>query len=197
MGREFRPFDIGRRFRVLPEKTPISSIDRLDLIMAAGAFGSGEHETTASCLELLETLPEVRGAQLLDLGSGTGILSIAALKLGAERAVCVDLDPGAVATCRRNCELNRVAERVTHIQGTLAEVQENGFDLVLANIYGDILLEVADQLVAKTRTGAPLVLSGILWEYNFDIRQRYERLGCEVIKNRMLEEFSSVLLKKR
>ncbi|BCR05524.1 SAM-dependent methyltransferase [Desulfuromonas versatilis] len=197
MGREFRPFDIGRRFRVLPEKSPISSIDRLDLIMAAGAFGSGEHETTASCLELLETLPAVSGANLLDLGSGTGILSIAALKLGAGQAVCVDIDPAAIATCRKNCELNRVSDRVSHIQGTLTDVPQNGFDMILANIYGDILLEVAEQLVAKARPGASLVLSGILWEYNFDVRQRYERLGCEVLKNRMLEEFSSVLLQKR
>lgn len=164
--------------------------------MDSGAFGSGEHETTASCLDTLESLTEIKGKCLLDLGSGTGILAIGALKLGARSALCVDIDPEAVATCRRNCDLNGVSDQVTHVCGTLDAVDVPSFDLILANIYGDILLAVSELLVAKARTGAHLLLSGILWEYNFDVRQRYEKLGCEVVANRMLQEFSTVLLKK-
>ncbi len=196
MGREFRPFDIGSRFRVLPANSHISSIDRIDLIMAPGAFGSGEHETTASCLEFIETLNEVQGARLLDLGSGTGILTIAALKLGARSAVCVDIDREAVTTCQRNAFLNKIPDRIEHVCGPLDAVNENGFDLVLANIYGDVLLALADDLVARAKPGAPIILSGILWEANFDVRQRYEQLGCTLVKNRMLDEFSSLLLRK-
>jgi ribosomal protein L11 methyltransferase len=196
VGREFTPFNIGKQFCILPENYTKDKDNRINIIMAAGAFGSGEHETTACCLEILENLAEVRGARILDLGSGTGILSIAALKLGAHSALCVDNDPAAVATCKHNCELNQVETQVEHICNTLDAVQEDNFDLILANIYGDILLDVAQDLISKAAPNAPLLLSGILYEYNFDIRQSYQRLGCKVISNTMLEEFSTVLLRK-
>ena len=192
----YPPFTIGATFRIVPPGTPVSTDGRIDLVMDRGAFGSGEHETTASCLEMLAGLPEVRGARLLDLGSGTGILALAALKLGADHAVCIDIDPEAVNAARRNGELNGLAERFTHHAGTLDSAGENGFDLVLANIYGDLLLDLAEDLVGRARPGALLLLSGILWEYNFDVRQRFERLGCDVLSNRMLEQFSTVLLRK-
>jgi ribosomal protein L11 methyltransferase len=193
----YPPFTIGNRFRILPPDSPSSEDGRIDLIIAKGAFGSGEHETTANCLEILETLPEVRGAKVLDVGSGTGILAIAAQHLGASSAVCVDIDPAAVETGRRNAELNGFPDRIAHIPGVLEDVPMGPFDLVLANIYGDLLLDLAEGLVARTRPGTILLLSGMLWEYNFEVRQKYERLGCEVVRYRMLEEFSSILLKTR
>jgi ribosomal protein L11 methyltransferase len=75
-------------------------------------------------------------------------------------------------------------------------LEETDFDLILANIYGDILLDVAAELVAKTKSGGWLILSGILWEYNFDVRQKFRRAGCAVVKNRLMTEFSTVLLQK-
>lgn len=193
----YQPIDIGQRFRIVPPDTKASDDGRLDLVIAKGAFGSGEHETTASCLEILELLPETRDAHLLDLGSGTGILSLAALKLGAKSAVCVDICPDAVETCRVNCAHNGVAEQVRHVTGTLDALEAGEtFDLVLANIYGDILLDLAEAIVLRTRPGSYLLLSGILWEYNFDVRQKFGRLGCREVKNRMLDEFSTVLLRK-
>lgn len=197
MGRIFSAFTIGNRFRIHPEGENPPNDQRINLIMAPGAFGSGEHETTASCLELMEELPEIKGARLLDLGSGTGILSIAALKLGAKSALCIDIDPAAVKTCQRNCELNQVAAQVENRCATLDQVANESFDLILANIYGDILLAVADDLINKAAPGAPLLLSGILYEYNFDVRHTYTKRGCSLIKNTMLGEFSTVLLKRQ
>jgi len=191
----YQPFNIGSRFRIAPEDSNPSA-DRIDLIMQRGAFGSGEHQTTSSCLELMESMAELDAARILDLGSGTGILAIAALKLGAKDAVCVDIEERAVETARTNCALNQLGDRVTHITGTLDGVSETGFDVILANIYGDILVSIADPLSKKLRQGGTLLLSGILWEYNFDVRQAYQRQGCEVIKNRILDEFSTVLMKK-
>jgi len=196
MGREFTPFEVGERFRISPPGTPKSRDARIDLVMAPGAFGSGEHETSASCLELLEELPDPGGARVLDLGSGTGILAIAALELGARSALCVDVDPVAVRTCQRNCELNGVADRVAHLCGTIDEVAAEQFEVVLANIYGDILLRVAEALVARTRPGGALLLSGILHEDDFEVRKRYQELGCAVLRNRPLEEFTTVLLRR-
>lgn len=196
MREDYSPFNIGNRFRVIPpDASPIGD-DRFNLIMDRGAFGSGEHETTRSCIETLETLPQVRGAKVFDLGSGTGILSIAALMLGAKEAWCLDIEKDAVLACQRNCKRNGVGQLTNHFCGTLDKLKEDSFDLILANIYGDILLDVADDLVARAKPGAHLILSGILWEYNFDVRSRFERLGCAVLKNRILEEFSTVLLQK-
>jgi len=193
----YQPFTIGSKFRITPPTTNCVNDDRIDLVMHRGAFGSGEHETTESCLKILEGRPEVKGARILDLGSGTGILAIAALKLGAEHAVCVDIEADAVDSARVNCQLNQFNDAVTHITGTLDTVKENNFDLVLANIYGDILLALAEPLTAKLKPGGTLLLSGILWEYNFDVRQAYERMGCEAVSNHMLEEFSTILMIKR
>lgn len=164
--------------------------------MARGAFGSGEHETTASCLELLTRMPELREGRVLDLGSGTGILAIAALKLGARFALCVDNDPAAVRTGELNCELNGVSGQVEHLCGTIDQVVADSFNLILANLYGDILLAVAELLVSKAGPGAALLLSGILQEDGFDVRRRYQQLGCSVVSNRMLEEFTTLLLRK-
>lgn len=192
----YQPFNIGNRLRIVPPDCAVPQEERIDLVIAKGAFGSGEHETTASCIEVLEELPGLDGARLLDLGSGTGILALATLKLGADKAVCVDINPDAVKTCERNCKLNGYAERVRHVTGSLETVRDRDFDLVLANIYGDLLVDFAAGLVERTREGGMLLLSGILWEYNFEVRTIYEKLGCTLVKNQMLGEFSTALMKK-
>jgi len=190
----YQPFDIGKNFRIAPQDTiPVSG--KTDIIMARGAFGSGEHETTASCIEILEAL-DLAGQRFLDLGSGTAILAITALKLGAASGVCVDIEEDAVKSAQLNCELNNIGNELEHICGTLENVTDEQFDFVLANIYGDILLAVCNDLVAKAKPGGTLLLSGILWEYDFPVRQKYEREGCEVVRTRMMEEFCTVLLRK-
>jgi ribosomal protein L11 methyltransferase len=89
-----------------------------------------------------------------------------------------------------------VDDRVEHLCGSLDQVGARPFDLILANVYGDILLALADRLVARARPGAPLLLSGILYQDEFEVRRRYQALGCDVVLSRMLEEFTTVLLRK-
>lgn len=196
-GRIFEPFSIGERFLIVPpdHHEPMDE-GMIRLRMAPGAFGSGEHETTAACLELLAGLPSPTGARVLDLGSGTGILAIAAIMQGADHAFCIDNDPDATESCRHNAALNRVTDRITSHLGTLADAPHGNYDLVLANIYGDILLNQAESLASRARPGAPMILSGILHEQAFDIRKYYERLGCTTIITRMLGEFCALLLEK-
>lgn len=192
----YQPFTIGQHLRICPPGQQVSGDERINLVMERGAFGSGEHETTISCLELLESFSFDCNEKILDFGSGTGILTIASLLLGGGKAWCLDIAPEAVVSCRNNCVINGVADRVEHHCGPLDELDQSGFDLVLANIYGDILLDVAPQLCARVRSGGKLLLSGILWEYNFDVRKIYQQFGCRLLKNRLLEEFSTVLLEK-
>ncbi|OGQ89278.1 MAG: hypothetical protein A2289_15660 [Deltaproteobacteria bacterium RIFOXYA12_FULL_58_15] len=185
-------FAIGSRFRIIPEGAPRSFDGRIDLVLERGAFGSGEHETTASCLETLGRLGDLHGLDVLDFGSGTGVLAVAALLRHARSAVLVDINADAITTGIRNCELNSVTESATHVVGSMGDVPPRQFELVMANIYGDILLDVAVDLVGRVSPGGHLILSGILWQDNFPVRKKYESLGCELVKNTMLDEYSTL-----
>jgi ribosomal protein L11 methyltransferase len=192
----YTPFAIGDRFSVVPPGLSPSADGRIELIIARGAFGSGEHETTASCLETLGRLSCVAGARVLDVGCGTGILAIAALKLGAESAVGVDIDSRAVACARVNAELNEVQERLRLVTGGIEDLGDQTFDLVLANIYGDLLLQLGGEIVQRTAPSAHLVLSGILWEDNFDVVKLFTKLGCTTCSNHLLTEYSTIILRR-
>jgi len=198
MREDYQPFDIGDQFTIVPPDIGARETKRHHLIMERGAFGSGEHETTRSCIELLEQLPNLDQRKILDLGSGTGILTIAALFLNPDSSAnCVDIDPIAVDSCQNNCRLNHINQRVQHLCGTLDQIDENNYDLILANIYGDILLNIADDLSKKARPGSYILLSGILWEYNFEVKKTYQDLGCTLVKSRLMDEFCTLLLKKQ
>jgi ribosomal protein L11 methyltransferase len=193
-GRVFKAFSIGL-FTIMPAGDPAPQPCGIPILLGRqGAFGSGDHETTASCLELLPTIPGLQGSQVLDLGSGTGILAIAAARLGVATVAAVDLDQAAVRSCAENAVLNGLEDRVQSVCGELSAVADRSFDLVLANIYIDILLPLADQLVAMTRSGGYLLLSGIPLQDKFDIVQRYTSLGCRMVDSRIGEDFATYLL---
>ena len=195
-GRIFKPFNIGL-FTIIPAGDPTPQPCGIPILLGRqGAFGSGDHETTASCLELLPAIPDLPGSRVLDLGSGTGILAIAAARLGAATVVAVDLDQAAVRSCAENAALNGLEDQVQSVCGELSAVTGHCFDLVLANIYIDILLPLADQLVAMTNPGGHLLLSGIPLQDKFDIMQRYTTLGCHVSDSRIGEDFATYLFKR-
>jgi ribosomal protein L11 methyltransferase len=195
-GRIFRPFTIGS-FIIIPEDEPQPPGDAISLVMGKkGAFGSGEHETTASCLEELEHLPGIAEMRCLDLGSGTGILAIAAARLGAARVVAIDNSAAAAASCAANVRLNSVAGQVYPVCGELSCLGRSEFDLVMANIYADIHLALAGEMVARTRPGGYLLLSGIPTQDNFEVQLRFRRERCELLDSRYMEEFVTFLFRK-
>lgn len=195
-GRIFTPFAVGG-FIIVPEGTALPAGSGIPLVMGKkGAFGSGEHETTASCLEELERLPDLAGARVLDLGSGTGILAVAALRLGATSAVAVDIDPAAAVSCAANVRLNGMEGRIHTVCGELASVGGVQFDILLANIYADIHLALADEMTASVRPGGTLLLSGIPLQDKFDVQRRFERLGCRLVDLRILEDYTTLLMRR-
>jgi ribosomal protein L11 methyltransferase len=195
-GRIFKPFSIGL-FTIIPAGDPAPQPCGIPILLGRqGAFGSGDHETTASCLELLPAIPALQGSSVLDLGSGTGILAIAAARLGAATVAAVDLEQAAARSCAENAVLNGLEDRVQSVCGELSAVAVHSFDLVLANIYIDILLPLADQLVAMTRSGGYLLLSGIPLQDKFDNVQRYSALGCRISDSRIGEDFVTYLLSR-
>ncbi len=193
-GRIFTSFSIGK-FTVVPAGDPLPEPCGLPIILGKkGAFGSGEHETTASCLELLPTIAGIQGCKVLDLGAGTGILAFAAARLGADCVTAIDLEWPAALSCRENAEFNGLREQVFSICGELSCIGPLPYDLVMANIYADILLPLADRLVELTRPGGYILLSGIPLQDKFDIVRRYSSLGCRVVDSRIGEEYATYLM---
>jgi len=164
----FKPLPVGNRLLILPswEKANPAE-DRQVITLDPGmAFGTGGHETTRLCLECLEQIlsSEPRlDEPLLDLGTGSGILAIAAAKLGATRIDAVDIDPQAVLVADENCRLNRVADAVV-CSTTPLEQLPTGYRLILANILAEELVRMAPELTRRLLPGGLLVLSGILAE---------------------------------
>jgi ribosomal protein L11 methyltransferase len=125
------------------------------------AFGTGLHPTTRGCLELLQ-LVDPMPATVLDVGCGSGVLALAALRLGASRAVGIDTDPLAVAAARDNAERNGLADRLTIADGTLPPEPVERYPLVLANLVAALLVELAPRLAAHVAPGGTLLAAGII-----------------------------------
>lgn len=165
---EFRPTRFGRRLWVCPVGQPVSdpdaAPDKVVVELDPGlAFGTGHHPTTALCLEWLDGA-DLTGRTLLDYGCGSGILAIAALKLGAAAVIAVDHDPQALTATRDNAAANAVADRLK--VGLPRDLPGLGVrlpvDCVIANILAGPLIELAPQLLAALAPGGDLVLSGVL-----------------------------------
>ena len=134
------------------------------------AFGTGTHATTALCLDWLESL-SLQQSTLLDYGCGSGVLAIAALKLGCLRAAAMDIDAQAVTATRRNARLNNVEQRLSITLN--ANTIEGQFDVVVANILAGPLIELAEAIAGHIKSGCLLALSGILSEQIEDVLLAY------------------------
>jgi len=166
----FKPMRIGKNLVVKPtwEDFPAGPEDILLNIDPGMAFGTGTHPTTMLCLTVLETLlsglrSEEKSLTGLDVGTGSGILTIAAAKLGISHIFAIDIDPEAVQIAQENCLLNGVEERVSVSDTPLAMVS-GCFDIVIANILAEDLVRMAPELIARLNPGGSLILSGILIE---------------------------------
>ncbi len=167
-----------------------------DLLLSGSAFGAGGHPTTRRCLEVLAGLAPLDGQTVLDLGSGSGVLALAALRLGAARATCVDLNPEAVAAARANGEANALAGRLEHLAGSVEAVEGRSFDLVLANIGGDLLLDLAGRVAALASPGGRLLLSGLEAGWASDLAVAYAGQGCELLARLETDAFCTLLVRR-
>lgn len=183
-------------FRVLPPSAAREAAGPRDLVIAASAFGGGTHPTTVSCLAVLEALAPLDGQRVLDLGSGSGILGIAALRLGAASAVCVDVNPDAVESARENGARNRVDDRLLHRLGGPRELAGESFDLVVANVGGELLLDEAATIAALAAPGGRLLLSGVLEAWGDELAAAYARVGCAALERHHPEAFCTLLLRR-
>lgn len=157
------------------------------------SFGTGEHQSTKLIIKLLEKYVRP-GICLLDVGSGTGILSIAAIKLGAAKAVAVDNDERCYENCIENCELNSVNGKVKIVKGEISDIKEENFDLIIANIQKDVLLDIANQIIEKLKPNGIAILSGLLIKDKKDIEERYTKTGFETVEIETMDEWIALVL---
>lgn len=169
--RDFAPMRFGKRLWILPDDTSAADAEAVVVRLDPGlAFGTGTHETTALCLQWLDGL-SLDGSTMLDYGCGSGVLAIAALKLGCSNALAMDIDPQAVTATRTNAQRNGVADRLLVIED--ANRIETQFDLVIANILAGPLIEMAESIALRVKSGCLLALSGILSEQVDEVAAAY------------------------
>ncbi|MBR2839591.1 MAG: 50S ribosomal protein L11 methyltransferase [Kiritimatiellae bacterium] len=200
--RHFKTEAIGRRLVVVPEwelsdwKGDGSSPPRETIVMDPGlAFGTGRHETTKACLEFIDELSgELRGASFLDMGCGSGILSIAAAKLGFSPVRGFDVDREAVAVAAENAARNGADATFDHFALGRGQTPPGGavrYDVVAANILGPLLIRFADEVSAAV--GGRLIASGILSELYPDVAAAYAARGLREVSRRTLGEWTTGL----
>jgi len=174
----YKPFHISDSVVIKPsweeyQKKPGELIIEMDPGMA---FGTGTHETTRLCSQLLEKHIK-RGDRVIDVGCGTGILSIIAVKLGAAHATAIDVDEVAVRVADENCTINGVSDKVSIMKGVLADLEPQRADVAVANIIADVVIGFADMVTKYLKRGGLLLTSGIIKERKEDVVNTYTALG--------------------
>ena len=188
----FTPLDVGEHFTILPPWED-KRRGRINLIIDPGmAFGTGHHETTRSCLVLMEKYDKkiVKG-NFLDLGTGTGLLAIAASKLGYVQVVAVDTDPLAIDAARKNLELNQVIN-IELREGSVIEAPGT-FDCIVANIVSGVLVLLAHAISSRLKPSGIAILSGILAEQADEVTKTYEQTGLKFIENSPDDKWASLV----
>ena len=198
----FKPFPVGKRFVIKPswetvEDTAGRQILEID---PASSFGTGSHDTTQLCIAMLEDCVQP-GDTLLDMGTGSGILAIAAAMLGAEVQTVVDIDENCLKTAQENAEKNRVSigrglcgdalrDRA------LAERIGGGYRIIAANIVADVIIGMAPMFWDKLAPDGTLICSGILNERADEVRAALEKTGFSVLRHEKSKDWSAFAAKK-
>jgi ribosomal protein L11 methyltransferase len=196
-----KPIPIRGRLRIVnlePETGKTADADVI-FVPASLAFGTGEHATTAGCLRLLCDIvrKDHTDWSLLDIGTGTGILALAAAKLGAGRIDAIDADAVAVRTAKQNARLNGLSRKLRIWRQDVLKFQpESVYDVVTANLYSVLLHQALPQLVKATRKGGFLIFSGILRDQEADIKEWVKGTGLELKETRSRGKWTTLLAKK-
>ena len=161
------------------------------------AFGKGYHPTTNMCLQLLESNIKP-GMKIIDIGCGSGILSIASIKLGAKKVIGIDIDPNAIKVSKQNSVINLTSEYSEFLKGTLTNLNLNlkTFDIIVINISSKIFKELASYIKKHISINSKVIISGILEENSNDIQKILKTLNFNILSNNPLEGWITLLAEK-
>ena len=190
----FHPLGFGK-FWIVPSWLEAPPEAEQILVVDPGmAFGTGRHETTSLCLRRI-----VEGAvpaSVLDVGTGTAILAMAAIMNGATRVVGTDNDPDALIVARENAQRNGLSDQL-ELSGHDPDILQEEFELVIANILRDPLIQLAPKIVAATKKGGSVVLSGILERQVADVQAAYESCGLDYVEHAVEGEWARLEMRKK
>ena len=192
----YKPTKIGKKIVVKPSWEEYQQ-EEGDLIIELDpgmAFGTGTHETTSMCIRELENYVDDTKT-VFDIGCGSGILAIAAAKLGAKEVVAGDLDEVAVKVSKENCEINHVSDKVTVKHGSLFEVVDSKADVIVANIIADIIKILAKDVSKFLNEDGVFISSGIILAKIDEVCESLTENGFEIVKVERLGEWSAIVSK--
>jgi ribosomal protein L11 methyltransferase len=200
--KNYKPVLIGNKLQIVPSWMNPPDPKRIPIRINPGmAFGTGTHPSTQMCLEHLETYVP-KGQPIIDVGCGSGILSIAAIKLGADHALAVDIDEQAIRNTRENAEINQVLEKIESSLGSLQEIQEKRFSIyeapvVVVNILAPVIVSLFQSgLGDLVEKNGILILAGILDSQFEDVENIATEKGFSRIEKRTSTDWVSPVYKK-
>ena len=193
----FKPFHAGTHLVIKPTWEPYDpEPDDLVIEIDPGmAFGSGTHETTGMCLSLLEETIS-GGEDIIDVGTGSGILAIGAALLGAGHVLAIDIDPDAVKVAKENVQHNHVDSTVSVRQGNLLDRVSAVCDICVANIISDVIIAFAAPLMEHIRPGGLFICSGIVSSRGDEVAQALEKAGYEILRRETRGEWVAFLSRR-
>ena len=195
----YNPVKISERFTIVPTwetYEPVSSDELIIELDPGMAFGTGTHPTTVMCIQALEKTVK-KGDTVVDVGTGSGILSIAAAILGAERVHALDLDPVAVESAKLNVKLNKVHDVVTVSQNNLLDRIDEQADVIVANILAEIILRFVDDAYRLLRAGGTFITSGIIQTKKQEVKEGLMRAGFTIEETLTMEDWVAFVAKKQ
>lgn len=195
----YNPVKISKRFTIVPtweEYQPVSSDELIIELDPGMAFGTGTHPTTVMCIQALERTVKA-GDAVIDVGTGSGVLSIAAAMLGAKQVNAFDLDEIAVTTARLNSKLNKVQDAVKASQNNLLDgVAENSADVIVANILAEVILRFTDDAAKAVKPGGYFIASGIIQPKKDLVKEALQKAGFVIEETIVMEDWVAIISKK-
>lgn len=193
----FKCTEIGEKLTIRPSWEEYeNNNDRIVLSIDPGAaFGTGTHATTSLCLEILEKTIS-NDSTVLDIGCGSGILSIASVLLGAKSAIGVDIDAQSVKVAKENADINEVTDKTEYIVGDLADKISGKFNVVCANIVADVIIKLLENVGDYMTEDAVLITSGIIDVRMQDVVDAFARFGFEIVESRSKDNWFAFVCKR-
>ncbi|MBD3109739.1 50S ribosomal protein L11 methyltransferase [Bacillus sp. AGMB 02131] len=195
----YHPVKISERFTIVPtweEYEPVSSDELIIELDPGMAFGTGTHPTTVLCIQALEKMVK-NGDKIVDVGTGSGVLSIAAALLGASHIEALDLDEVAVRSAIENVELNKVHHLVNVSQNNLLDGITEQQDLVVANILAEVIMSFTDDVATALKPGGIFISSGIISQKKDDVKEALIQSGFEIIETMLMEDWVAFIATKK